>query len=372
MKNIFSLVIVWAGMAGFTFAQPCDLDVLFKQPGNWIIAKPGTVTGVSSDDLTRQKLIINSITQSVQKKYSPKGMDIEVSSSFLATSRLPLTISGGNYYTADWMLVKHDCPYNKVAILQKISEARDYYMVRLHINDFAFTFSYTLFVPENPNQENPWADAFALIDDQPVKDGVAWYWKAGGGRNNNNEHYWLIAQDDKLPFSYVSKKEFAEQLKEYYQKKIKEAELNYAGNLKKTEATYQKLKSINATEANKFKEQSTLQYKKEQEMNTAQYSKNMATIDKILLLDSKILSEPAIIDRIKGYFDFQGFVDAEHIYSSWVIIPNPMYFNSKLPKSSPQFMVLYCDTRDESIFKVGREELIKAIDFTTLKGMLGK
>ncbi len=240
------------------------------------------------------------------------------------------------------------------------------------MNDFAFVFAQSFFVASEPNQENPETDVFALVNAQPEKEGAAWYWKNGGGRNSN-DYFWLITLDSKLPFEYIFKKEFAERLKVYYQEKIKKAERDYIKNTKVAEETYQRIKSMNAAEANNFKEQSTVQYKKQLEFEKSQYSKNMAVVEKILQTsDSKLLGQPAIIDQLKGYNEFQGFVDADHQYANWVIKPNPAYFNPKLPKSSPQFMVLYCDKRDEPIFKTAREELLKAIDFASPQSMLGK
>jgi hypothetical protein len=96
-------------------------------------------------------------------------------------------------------------------------------------------------------------------------------------------------------------------------------------------------------------------------------------VDKILQTsDANTLSEPAIIDHNKSYFDFQGFVDEDHDYANWAIKPNPAYFNPKLPKSSPQFMTLHYDDLDEDIFKIGTKELLESIDFAALQALLGK
>ncbi len=213
-------------------------------------------------------------------------------------------------------------------------------------------------------------DGFALVKSPPVKEGAAWNWNKVG-RTGTQEYFWLIAQDDQLPFSYISKKEFAERLKAYYQKKIKEAEANYTTNMKSAEEAYENLKKFNAAEATKFKEQSAVEYKRMLELEKKQYTKNITVVDNILKTD-KALSEPAIIDNNKGYFEFEGFVEASHIYSRYAIKPNPAYFNPKLPKSSPQFMVLYYRVDTDPIFKVAREEFFKALDFASLKAMLGK
>lgn len=373
MKAFILTILAPLCLLVFATAQPCDTPTLQKQPGHWDEEQNPARPSITAADLAKQRTLLNNIVQPTQKKYSPKGVDVLWHSAFMDESRVPLKVNTGNYYTLDFTFAKHDCPYKKEKILEKLSEGIDLEVVRIHINDFAFTFGQTFFIPSEPYQENPWTDAFALVDDLAVKDGVAWYWGKGtGGRTSDTEHYWLITLDGKLPFYYVSKKEFAGNLKVYYQKKIKDAETNYAQNLKTAEETYQQLKNINATEANKFKEQSAVQYKKMLEIDKGQYTKNQAVVEKILLSDEKTLSEPAIIDRIKGYFDFQGFVAADHIYSSYVIRPNPAYFNAKLPKSSPQFMSLYFDIPTEPIFTMAYEEFFKALDLAALQAMLGK
>jgi len=370
MKSKISLFTLLCLIAGVSMAQPCTDEDLLKQPGHWIIAKPIPSNDVTAADLTRQRAVYAAIAQPVQQKYSPKGIDIEVRNANLQSNRLADYIPSGNFYTVDWTLVKHDCPYNRALIDKKLSGAYGIDVIRLHINDLALRFAQTFFVPEKPDQENPWTDGFALIKKPPVKEGAAWNWK-DVGRTSTDEQFWLIAKDDLLPFSYISKKEFAERLKVYYQKKLKEAELNYTSNMKSVEEAYENVKKFDAAEATKYKEQSAVQFKKILEIDKNQYTKNLTVVDNILKND-KVLNEPAIIDHVKEYFQFDGFVDASHIYARYAIKPNPAYFDPKLPKSSPQFMVFYYNTNTEPIFKAAREEFFKALDFASLKAMLGK
>ncbi len=133
-------------------AQPCSNDDLLKQPGHWITAKPIPSNEVSATDLTRQRSIYASISQTVQQKYSPKGIDIEVRNANMQSNRLAdHKIPSGNFYTVDWTFVKHDCPYNRALIDKKLSGAYGIDVIRLHINDFAFDFGQIFFLfPSNP------------------------------------------------------------------------------------------------------------------------------------------------------------------------------------------------------------------------------
>lgn len=370
MKNILTFLAVFVLCA---FTPPCDLEVLLKQQGNWLQGMPNAPYSVSAADLARQREILNSIVIPLQTKLTPRGVDIEVNNAHFPESRLGSNLAVANYYTLDFTLAKHDCPYDRSQIMKKLAGAYDILPVRIHVNDFAFVFGQSFFVPTEENKEDPLTDIFVLIDEKPVKEGAAWYWKNGGGRKNTTTHMWLISMEGKLPFEYISKKEFATRLKEYYLEKIKEVEWNFSNNMKTAEESYQQIKGINAAEAEKFKEGSAIQYKKELDFGKGQYLKNIAVVDKILQTsDANALAEPAIIDHIKGYFDFQGFVGEDHDFANYVIKPNPAYFNPKLPKSSPQFMTVYYDELEEEIFKIGTEELLKAIDFAALQAMLGK
>jgi len=370
MKKIVFLLIIYTNVSLSVLAQDCDLATLLKQPGHWLPTRINSGSDVTAADLARQKVIVNSIAQPIQQKYSPKGVDIEPRSGNLGPNRIADHIPSGNFYTVDWTFVKHDCPYNKALIDKKLSGAYGIDVIRLHINDFAFRFDDPFFVPEQPNEENPQTDVLTFVDGMPVKEGAAWNWNTVG-RTGTDENFWLIAQDDKLPFSYISKKEFAERLKVYYQKKIKEAEANYTTNMKSAEEAYENVKKFNAAEATKYKEQSAIQFKQQLEIDKNQYTKNITVVDNILKTD-KALNEPAIIDNNKSYFEFEGFVEASHIYARYAIKPNLAYFNPKLPKSSPQFMVLYYNIEADPVFKAAREEFFKALDFANLKAMLGK
>jgi len=210
MKNIFTLL---ATLALCAFTPLCELEVLLKQQGNWLQGKPNDSYGVAANDVACQQEILNSIVLPLQKKFTPRGVDIEVNNAHFSESRLGSNLQVANYYKLDFTLAKHDCPYNKSETIKKLAGAYDIFPVRIHVNDFAFMFGQSFFVPTEEDKEDPLTEIFALIDEKPVKEGAAWYWKNGGGRKNATTQMWLIRQEGKLPFEYFSKKEFAECLK---------------------------------------------------------------------------------------------------------------------------------------------------------------
>ncbi len=103
-------------------AQPCAVENLSKQKANWISGRPNPTNYVAPADLARQQTIINNIIQPVQKKYIPRGVDVEFNSAYIQRTRLPQHINSGNYYTVDFTFAKHDCRYDRKQIMKKNSQ----------------------------------------------------------------------------------------------------------------------------------------------------------------------------------------------------------------------------------------------------------
>jgi hypothetical protein len=67
------------------------------------------------------------------------------------------------------------------------------------------------------------------------------------------------------------------------------------------------------------------------------------------------------------------FTDDNDKFGEVLIKLNPSYFNKKLSKTVPQFFLIYITwNHNEPIATKFREDIISAVDFATLKNMLGK
>lgn len=369
MKNVIVLLLflIWVQSS----AQPCTKEDILKQPGYWTPGMKSSTYGVAATDLAKQQTIVNTIIQPIQKKYpSPRGVDIVFGGAHFENSRLPQISKPGNYYYAYFYIIEHPCVYAKEAMENRGASS----FLWVCANDFSLEFGLSFFVPTKPNEENPKTDAFRLIDEKPVlKDGL-WYWRDGKG--STSDYRWVVASDGKQPFVVISRKEMAERLKVYYQKKLKQSEDQFNETLKTNEETYQNLKKFNEKEANAFRDQSKVYAEKMRSIEQSMYGKCLAVVENILKSsDPASLQQPAIIDHIKGFNEFEGFVTEDHIYATYAIRPNPAYFNPQLPKSSPQFFTVHFrmpETGDNLLSEKAKEDLLKAIDFTSLKNMLGK
>jgi len=85
------------------------------------------------------------------------------------------------------------------------------------------------------------------------------------------------------------------------------------------------------------------------------------------------LNQPAIVKMDPHDALAYLFVDDDDPMGQVLIKPNPAYFNKKLPRSSPQFFwVSVRGNYTEPIATKFMADIMKAIDFTMLKNMLGK
>jgi len=371
MKRGITLISIFCLITGIAaLAQPCTKEDKLKKSGFWTPGLAGSTSGVTAADLARQKTVINNIIQPIQKKYTPRGLDIKFGGAHMGYSRLPENVKGGNYYYAYFYLAEHPCVYTKEA-MENVGSGSSF---TIYVNDLGLEFGRSFFVATKPNEEDLYSDAYALIDEKPVQKDGAWYWHQGKG--SKGDYRWVITYENKQPFLLISKKEFAERLKVYYQKKLKKAETDFAETLKSNEEAYQNVKKFNAQEAEKFKTQSKAQAEQMRDIEKKVYSKSMQVVENILTsTDAAALNEPAMVDHVQGFDDFKGFAKEGDLYGMWVIKPNTDYFNTQLPKSSPQFFTIHvkmAESDGDVIGKTAQDELFKALDFASLKSMLGK
>lgn len=352
-------------------AQYCPDQELLKQNGYWIPGSGESTSGLSAVDAAKQKEVAHSIIESIKPKYAPKGMDIGYQGVYFNNSNLPENVNPGLHYFARFYFYKHlYCPYKKPDNPGTNS------FLQIVINDFDLPFRNSFFVPTSPNEEDPFTDVFELLEQKPVFSNGIWQWTSGSEDFPYIDYYWVIAREDQAPFLHVTQIEFAEWLKEYYQKKLKKVESEYAEAIKSGEEVYSKLKSINEKEAANARDQIKVQAETLLNIDKNRFSNSLIEIQKILSTsDSNSLSQPARIDHVEGINGFKEFKNDNSLNNRWVIKPNPAYFNPKLQKSIPQFITVHFKIgqgENELVFKKAKEELYDVIDFDMLKSMLGK
>ena len=111
---------------------------------------------------------------------------------------------------------------------------------------------------------------------------------------------------------------------------------------------------------------------KENPADIAFLEKYFNNISEYLTQPEDVLSMPAIC-MWNDEQRFEQFVEEGTKGSFIAVKPNLAYYKKNLPKSSPQFFtVVYKVSKDDAVFEVNIEAIKNAVDFATLKNMLGK
>ena len=178
----------------------------------------------------------------------------------------------------------------------------------------------------------------------PVEKDGNYYFEQDAGLGlgvTGKSRTWLITWDNKLPFAFVTKKEFLE----------KQKKLLLLAMPKSIESAKESLKS-----------------KTEQEFKNA-----LAKIETLMKMPSDESGQPAIVKQDPADYLSYLFTINSDAFGKVLIKPNPGYFNSKLPRSSPQFFVVNISGNEkEPVAAKVITDLMKNFDFTALKNMLGK
>lgn len=362
MLNIVSVVTISA------FAQNCAEEALIQKPGIWKESING-VSGVTATDLVKEKKVVAGIHTMIKSKYSPMGVNPE----FTGAYERPESNRPGNGFGYHLLALNYYCDGNVLKTAHETSTA-------FYINANFFDTE----IYDSAQGDRLLEEGFHMIKDKPIaKDGY-WYFNeidAGLGFGmTGRSRVWLITYDGKLPFAYVTKKEFLEKRKTALLLQMQMATTSYKDNLKNIEMEkgYKEVEYKNDPE--KLKKYMKMDYtdskiriEKSIADNEKEFKPAFDKLEKQLKFSSEELNQQAIVKQDPNDNLSYLFTDDDDPFGEILIKPNPGYFNKKLPKSSPQFFAVNViwDPNESKATKF-RNDIMKAVDFTTLKNMLGK
>ena len=350
-------------------AQDCSDELLAKKPGTWKAGMKGSER-VPAADLAKQKQLIAAIHTMIKSKYTP----MSVEANFHGAYDEPIyPIMPVNSYRYSITPLNYFCNGNTTKTAHETSTSFD--IVANYFNAEIY---------DTAQGGRLLAEGFNVIQDLPIEKDGYWYFKeidAGLGFGmTGKSRAWLITYDGKLPFSYVTKKEFLEKRKlalsdrmlmsaSGFKDILKNKEIEKGFKEKEYKNDPEKLKKYMKMDYLSIKER----YEKLLADNEKTYKPGFEKIDEQLKLPADELNKQAIVkmdphDRLSYLFtnDDDGF-------GKILIKPNPGYFNKKLPRSSPQFFYVYVRANHkEPIAAKFMTDIMKAVDFATLKSMLGK
>jgi len=324
------LLILWALYASVNaYSQDCTQASASQKPGIWKEGMKGSVSGIQPADLDKERKVVATIHLLVKSKYTPIGVEADYNGSYdRPDADVPVNLYNYNIYFLHYI-----CEGNVIKTDHETSTS--------------LTVSANRFDPkiyEKPDENNLPGEGFYSIKKMPVeKDGNYFFEeKASLGMGaTGKSRTWLITRDNKLPFAYVTKKEFLE----------KQKNMLILAMPKAIEGSNQNFKT-----------------KTEQD-----FKKALAKIESLIKMPSGEADQPAIVKQDPNdYLSFL-FTTNDDPFSKVLIKPNPGYFNSKLPKSSPQFFVVNITGDDkETVAAKVMTDVIGTLDFNALRNLLGK
>ncbi len=328
MKNTVFVLMILSGIS--SPAQDCAKELLKQKPGTWKAGPQGSIQNVTAADLAREKKVLAEIYKMITAGYKPIGCEISYSTVYgkhLATGQ---NWKADPYYFSMYIL-RYLCDANS-------SDKSKYYVdhatpTTVNITANAIYSLNTLYAADL--EAGNFRGYLKLKKRPEIKDGFYFMGEevVGDGHlpNKIKEYRWLITYNDTLPFSYISRREYLSIQKLRLEKAIKD----------------------NPGEK-KFNE------------------KYLQNIEAFLNKPESELNQPAIC----GWNDeerFENFSEEGTPGTFFAVRPNQVYYRKNLPKSTPQFFtVVYKIAHGDPVFEENISNIKKAVDFATLKNMLGK
>lgn len=349
-------------------AQECTETALLQKPGIWKEGMKGSVSGIPAADLDKERKVVTALHNLIKTKYTPMGVEADFNGSY----DRPETEMSVNNYNYNIYFMPYYCENN---IIKTAHETSTTFSIAANRFDGK--------IYEIPDESNTSGEGYYSLINMPVeKDGCFYFEEdaslgfgmAGKSRN------WLITWDGKLPYAYVSKKEFLE----------KQKHMLLIAMPKSIESSKESLKLIEEEKAMKEAEYKNNPEKLQRYMKndylynkdrfekavirTEQNYRNALTkIETLLKMTSGELGQPAIVKQDPDDNLSYLFTTDDDAFGRVLIKPNPGYFNGKLSRSSPQFfLVNVTGNEKEAIGAKVMTEIVKNFDFTVLKNMLGK
>ncbi len=366
MKYSFSIAVLFISLQ--TFSQDCNDAYLLQKPGIWK-ENSGGGSGITATDLVKEKKVVATIHSMIKARYTPMGVLAGFNGGYNRSEQN----TSCNSYAYSITPLKYYCDDNS---LKTEHETSTYFSINANIFDAE--------IYDTAQGDRLSAEGFNVINDMPVaKDGY-WYFKeidAGLGFGmTGKSSAWLITYDGKLPYSYVTKKEFLEKRRKALFSQMNMAAEGSKDVLKNIEIEKKYKEEEFKNDPAKLKKYMTMDYlqikSRYEKLLAENENKFKLAFDKIetqLKMPAAELNQQAIVkvdpEDPLSYF----FTDDNDPLGKILIKPNPGYFNKKIPRSSPQFFWIYVrGNHKEAIALKFMTDIMKAVDFTLLKNMLGK
>jgi len=372
MKKYFLVFVLLFVMSAFSIAltaQECTIETLLQKPGVWKASPKGSEGGTAAD-LAREKKTIAAIHTMIKSKYIPKSVEANFHGAYNPLyPNMP-----GNSFAYSIIPLNFYCDGNAI---KTEHETSTYFSISANI------FDAEIYDTVNSDETSS-RIGYHYIKDMPLEKDGYWYFKTinvplGLGMTGVASA-WLITYSGKLPFAYVTKKEFLETRKITLLKEKRQSASGFQDVLDRLEIekTYKEKEYKNdpgklAKYMKMDYNDSKARYEKFLRDNEKSFQPAFDKIEAQLKMPASELNQPAIVKMDPNDHLSYLFTDDNDPFGLILIKPNPGYFNKKMPRSTPQFFWVYVRANhQEPIAANFMSDIIKAVDFSLLKNMLGK
>ena len=322
-------LIILLFISQYLHAQDCSKEVLRHKNGNWKAGQQGSIRNVPATDLVKEKSVLASLHTLLSTGYHPTGCQVSYSTVYGKQAAAAKNWIADPYHYSMYIL-PYICDNNKTDKSKYSVAIASATNVMIAANAiYTLNNLYAASLPDDDFR------GYLKLKQIPQKKDGAWFIGEEiigdyGTASEIKEYRWLITYDDKLPFVYVSRKEYL------------------------------------------LIQQKRLEQTMKEEGASDFYKKFMNNITRELQQPDAILSKPAICPW-NDEQRFTGFLPEGSAGSFIAVKPNPGYYNKTLAPSFPQFFsVVYTVSKGEPVFEDNISAIQKALNFTTLKNMLGK
>jgi hypothetical protein len=366
MKRKYIALACLFSLSTGTFAQDCNQESVAQQPGKWMEGLRGSQSGVPTSELASEKKVVATLHNMIKSKYRPIGVE----ANFTGAYDMPSNEKPGNGY---WYGIHFLNFYCEGTILKTVHETSTYFSISANMFDAE--------IYEEASDQNP--EGYYSMSDMPIEKDGHYYFKEkdaslGFGLNGKSS-MWLVTYDGKLPFSYVSKKDFLLKRKQLLSDQILSSALSSKDVLTNLEIEKKYKETEYKGDQDKLQKYLKMDYQPRKDRyekllaeNEKSYAPAFAKIEALLKMPAADLSQPAIVKVDPQDHLSYLFTDDNDTFGKVLIKPNALYFK-KLPKSSPQFFwVQIRGNHKDPIAAKAMTDVMSAVDFAALKGMLGK
>jgi hypothetical protein len=365
MKGIFIVALGLIATRMVAQEDPCQQKLMSKE-GNW--AQVSRTERAAPADLAIQKKFTASTETLLRSRYKPRGVQAKISTWHEPINpAMPVSAYGFTLYAMHYRCIngelkpEHETS-TKLAINFNLFTETDIFDTT---TDYLLSGFNTL-RHGLPAEIQP--GIWQFPDDRA---------SLGFGVTGNSK-LWLLTHDGKLPWSYVSRREFLVKRKQNLQRQLADEEPRYKEQLQQWNIQKKYKEQELKNDASKLQTFITVTYNPAIERLNQNYQKSKAAFQKAIQRVEEQLAAPAldkpaiVIKSSKNHLDYD-FTDKAEPFAEVLVKPNPAYFNKMLGRSSPQLITVQLTyNHKDPVAARFAEDVSPAIDLAYLKSFIGK